>query len=90
MRWSMPVLAVMLAIAIGLFGPGSARSAGPVAPRLTLEMPLACAAPMAAPGKEGLLVAASLRGWAEGPTARAWRALVAWTKQGGRFPLPGC
>jgi hypothetical protein len=48
-----------------------------------------CQAQPAAVRDSALLWAASLRGWSEGPTVRAWRHFVAWTKQS-RHPAGTC
>ena len=104
MRWTMPVFALALAIALGALGPlhgqpGRApaglggfslggfslfSSAG----ASTLPRLPACQQAVAPQGNQALLGAASLRGWAEGPTVQAWRHFVAWSKQGLRPATP--
>lgn len=74
MRYGLPLVALMLAIALGLAGPGTARPA-------PLRLAVPSLAQVFAPGagceaasqprrKPATLFAASLRGWAEGPTAQ--------------------
>ena len=117
MRWTMPIFALALAIALGAISPQPVRHAGtpghaaglaqPMLPSLASLSLFASAGaatladtrpscPAARPavraGKapdNAMLWAASLRGWSDGPTVRAWRRFVSWTKQGLR-PTAGC
>ncbi len=93
MRWSMPIVALILAVGLGLAGPGAMHPASAAAAaaraleRALAQQTSACpnapasTAARATPAP-ALLVAASLHGWAEGPATRAWRGFVARSKQG--------
>ena len=120
MRWTMPIFALALAIALEAVGPMPGTQQGHAAGATRLALPsvanfslfgsaqattqalmladaggdAACpshpaAVQDSAPQDNALLWAASLRGWSEGPTVRAWRRFVAWTKQAWR-PAPPC
>jgi hypothetical protein len=114
MRWTMPIFALALAIALGaispqpvrqghahgnvtqlalpslagfsLFGSAEAMTLADIRPQGTCAAPKIAATSSAQ--NNALLWAASLRGWSEGPTVRAWRNFVAWTKQGWRLAAP--
>ncbi len=105
MRWSMPIFALALAIALGALSPPPVRHGQAPLPAISLASfslfssaeattleagrtgcvaAPAPAASVATSSDNALLWAASLRGWSEGPTVRAWRRFVTWTKQGWR------
>jgi len=114
MRWSMPIFALALAIALGAISPQPAWHGLPHGNVTQVALPslagfslfgraeamtladtrphAVCAAPSAPAPKTAqnnmLLWAASLRGWSEGPTVRAWRDFVAWTKTSWRPAAP--
>jgi hypothetical protein len=89
MRFGLPLIALMLAIGLGLAGPGTARTAPIHSPSLPLTQLFTlgegCSL-QARTGNTATFWAATLRGWAEGPTSAGWRHFVAWTKSGGRPP----
>jgi hypothetical protein len=110
MRWTMPIFALALAIALGAISPMPAAQRTHHSNVTEMVLPslaafslfssaeattladargyTVCTRPPAAAQDNALLWAASLRGWSEGPTVRAWRRFVAWTKQSWRPAAP--
>jgi hypothetical protein len=93
MRWTMPIVALILAVGLGLAGPGAMHPAnGAAIAARALDRALAKPSPACentvarTKPAPATLVAASLHGWAESPATQAWRSFVAWSKTGSACP----